>query len=65
MEKNKKVEYSTPMKYRLQIIKEQSPEEYKKLMVDYNKTNIVSTKLVFISQKELEAERNSAYKYLI
>jgi hypothetical protein len=32
MKKKKKVEYLTPMEYRLQIIKEQLPEEYKKLM---------------------------------
>jgi hypothetical protein len=32
MEKKKKVEYLTPMAYRLQIIKEQLPEEYDKLM---------------------------------
>lgn len=34
-------------------------------MVDYNKTNIVSTILVFIPKKQLDAERNSAYKYLL
>jgi hypothetical protein len=32
MKKKKKVEYLTPMAYRLQIIKEQLPEEYDKLM---------------------------------
>jgi len=32
MKKKKKVEYLTPMMYRLQIIKEQLPEEYDKLM---------------------------------
>ena len=32
MKKKKKVDHLTPMMYRLQIIKEQSPEEYDKLM---------------------------------
>ena len=32
MKKKKKVEYLTPMAYRLQVIKEQNLEEYKKLM---------------------------------
>lgn len=32
MKKKKKVEYLTPMMYRLQIIQEQLPEEYDKLM---------------------------------
>jgi hypothetical protein len=32
MKKKKKVEYLTPMAYRLQVIKEQNPEEYEKLM---------------------------------
>jgi hypothetical protein len=43
MKKKKKVEYLTPMAYRLQIIKEQLPEEYDKLMKlmkSPNKNNI-------------------------
>jgi hypothetical protein len=32
MKKKKKIKYLTPIEYRLQIIKEQSPEEYGKLM---------------------------------